>query len=295
MTVRALGKVADAYKTNPDSHNQFDIRGGFPYDSRILSFYTDRQEVSIWTLGGREKISYEVGQNHRALLEQDKGEADLIYRDGMFFLLVSCRMPTANMSDEDVEAIDGYLGVDRGVNNIATTSDGDNWTSDQLDERRQWYQDRRSALQSVGTRSAKRELQRLSGKQARFQRDTNHTISKRLVSKAKARSSAIVLEDLSGMSERTTVRRQQRARHSNWSFYQLRQFIEYKALIAGVPVIQVDPAYTSRTCSNCGHCDSKNRDGSSFECQSCGHSMDADKNAARNIAARAKHAQGCSQ
>ncbi|MCS4223248.1 transposase [Salinibacter ruber] len=219
IAVRALGKVADAYKTNPNTHNQFDIRGGFPYDSRILSFYTDRQEVSIWTLGGREKISYEVGENHRALLEQDKGEADLIYRNGMFFLLVSCQMPTANMSDEDVEAIDGYLGVDRGVNNIATTSDGDNWTSDQIDERRQWYQDRRDTLQSVGTRSAKRELQRLSGKQARFQRDTNHTISKRIVSKAKARNSAVVLEDLSGISERTTVRRQQRARHSNWSFH----------------------------------------------------------------------------
>jgi IS605 OrfB family transposase len=292
MTIRALGKVADAYKTNPDAHNQFDTRGGFPYDSRILSFYTDRQEVSIWTLdptgdgGCRERIKYEVGENHRALLEQDKGEADLIYRNGMFFLLVSCQMPSANLSDEDMEAIDGYLGVDRGVNNIATTSEGDNWTSDEIDERRLWYQKRRDILQSVGTRSAKRALRRLSGKQERFQRDTNHTISKRIVSKAKARNSAIVLEDLSGIRERTTVRRQQRARHSNWSFFQLRQFIEYKALISGVPVIKVDPAYTSQTCSKCGHCDRKNRNGSDFECRSCGHAMDADKNAARNIAAK---------
>ena len=277
MTIRALGKVADAYKTNPDAHNQFDIRGGFPYDRRILSFYTDRQEVSIWTLGGRETMSYEVGENHRALLEQGKGEADLIYRNGMFFLLVSCPMPSANLSDEDVAAIDGYLGVDRGVVSIATTSEGDNWTSGEIDERRLWYQKRRDILQSVGTRSAKRALKRLSGKQKRFQRDTNHTISKGIVSKAKARNSAIVLEDLSGIRERTTVRRKQRARHSNWSFYQLRQFIEYKALIAGVPVIKVDPAYTSQTCSRCGH------------------SMDADRNAARNIAVRAKHAQGCSQ
>ena len=274
MTIRALGKVADAYKTNPKAHNQFDIRGGFPYDSRILRFYTDRQEVSIWTLGGREKISYEVGENHRALLEQDKGEADLVYRNGMFFLLVSCQMPSANLSDEDMEVIDGYLGVDRGVNNIATTSEGDSWTSDKIDERRTWYQKRRDILQSVGTRSAKRALQRLSGKQARFQRDVNHTISKRIVSKAKARNSAIVLEDLSGIRERTTAgRKQQRARRatnrrlSNWSFYQLRQFIEYKALMAGVPVMKVDPAYTSQTCSECGHCDRKNRNGSDFECK----------------------------
>jgi IS605 OrfB family transposase len=144
----------------------------------------------------------------------------------------------------------------------------------------------------VGTRSAKRALQRLSGKQERFQRDTNHTISKRIVRKAKARNSAVVLEDLSGIRERTTAGRQQRARRatnrrlSNWSFYQLRQFIEYKARIAGVPVIKVDPAYTSQTCSRCGHCDRKNRNGSDFECRSCGHAMDADKNAARNIAAK---------
>ena len=286
MTIRALGKVADAYKTNPDAHNPFDIRGGFPYDSRILTFYTDRQEVSIWTLNGREKISYEVGDNHRALLNQDKGEADLVHRNGMFFLLVSCQMPSANMSDEDVRAIDGYLGVDRGVNNIATTSEGDNWTSEQIDERRMWYQKRRDILQSVGTRSAKRRLQKLSGKQQRFQRDVNHTISKRIVSEAKARNSAIVLEDLSGIRERTTVRRHQRARHSNWSFYQLRAFIEYKALIAGLPVIKVDPAYTSQMCSKCGHCERSNRNGSFFKCKKCGHSVDADRNAAINIAAK---------
>ena len=208
----------------------------------------------------------------------------------MFFLLVSCLVPSAHRSDEDMEAIGGYLGGDlggdRGGNTITTTSEGDNWTSDKIDERRQWYQKRRSVLQSVGTRSAKRALQRLSGKQKRFQRDTNHTIRGRIAGKAKARNSAIVLEDLSGIRERTTVRRQQRARHSNWSFYQLRQFIEYKALISGVPVIKVDPAYTSQTCSKCGHCDRKNRNGSDFKCKECGHAMDADKNAARNIAAK---------
>jgi hypothetical protein len=69
-------------------------------------------------------------------------------------------------------------------------------------------QKRRDILQSVGTRSAKRSLERLSGKQERFQRDTNHTIRKRIVSMAKARNSAIVLEDLSGIRERTTASRQ---------------------------------------------------------------------------------------
>jgi predicted RNA-binding Zn-ribbon protein involved in translation (DUF1610 family) len=59
-------------------------------------------------------------------------------------------------------------------------------------------------------------------------------------------------------------------------------------------LIKVDSAYTSQTCSKCGHCDRKNRNGSDFECRSCGHAMDADRNAARNIAAKGA-VKGCSQ
>jgi transposase len=84
-------------------------------------------------------------------------------------------MPSATLSYEDVTAIDGYQDVDRGVKNIATTSEGDNGTSDEINGRRMGYQKRRVILQLVGTRSVTRALQRLSGRQARFQRDTNHT------------------------------------------------------------------------------------------------------------------------
>jgi putative transposase len=96
------------------------------------------------------------------------------------------------------------------------------------------------------------------------------------------------MEDLSGIRERTTVRAKQRARHSGWAFGQLRSFVEYKAALAGVPVVAVDPRNTSRTCNQCGHCDKANRKSRDrFECERCGHSEDADLNAARNIRSRA--------
>ncbi|MCK9407240.1 MAG: IS200/IS605 family accessory protein TnpB-related protein [Methanothrix sp.] len=106
-------------------------------------------------------------------------------------------------------------------------------------------------LYACGTDSAKRHLKKLSGKEARFHRDVNHCISKKLVAKAIDTSSAIVLEDLSGIRERITVPKAQRRKQHNWSFYQLRQYIDYKAAIAGVPLICIDPAYTSQECPIC--------------------------------------------
>ena len=83
------------------------------------------------------------------------------------------------------------------------------------------------------------------------------------------------------------LRRPQRVTLHSWAFAQLGQFITYKAARAGVPVVRVDPAYTSQGCSACGHVDKKNRPGqATFLCTSCGFAGHADVNAARNIAAR---------
>jgi predicted RNA-binding Zn-ribbon protein involved in translation (DUF1610 family) len=91
-----------------------------------------------------------------------------------------------------------------------------------------------------------------------------------------------------GMRERTTVSRRQRARHANWAFFQLRQFITYKAQRAGVTVIPVDPRHTSCTCPACGNVARSNRRTQAlFSCIACGYSAPADYNAAQNIRARA--------
>ncbi|MCA1635532.1 MAG: transposase [Acidobacteria bacterium] len=179
------------------------------------------------------------------------------------------------------------IGVDFGIVQLATDSDGEVFTGAKIDETRRRYAHRRRNLQRKGTRSAKRKLRQLSGKQSRFQRNTNHVISKRLVIKAKDTTRAIAIEDLKGIRERVTVRRSQRARHYNWAFAQLRSFLEYKTRLYGVALYVVDPRNSSRECSRCGYTDKKNRPSQDkFLCQNCGHSANADFNAALNLRVR---------
>jgi len=99
----------------------------------------------------------------------------------------------------------------------------------------------------------------------------------------------IGLENLTGIRERTRFRKSQRDRMSKWSFAELRGFIEYKAKLAGVPVMPVDARNTSRTCPKCGHIEEGNPPTRGmFLCRSCGHFDHMDVVGATNIACAAK-------
>src|SRR5205823_7291707 len=108
-------------------------------------------------------------------------------------------------------------------------------------------------------RGCHKAMARTKKREARFRRDINHQISKRLVAKAKGTARGIALEGLDGIDERITVHRQQRDRFNAWAFGQLGDFVVYKAKLGGVPVECIDPAYTSQTCALCGHCERANR------------------------------------
>jgi IS605 OrfB family transposase len=286
MVIRCYSKVADAYKLDKKTKRQFRKHGAIAYDNRILRWYTDRQFISIWSVGGRLAISYQAGERQRELLQYQKGESDLVYskQKKAFYLLAVCEIP--DLSEQETE---DALGVDLGVVNIAVDSDGEGHTSETIERNRQKIQHLRSSLQKRGSLSAKRHLRKLAGRQRRFQKDANHVISKRLVEKAQRTNRAIGLEDLTNIRSRTRAKdAEQRARHSNWSFHQLRQYIAYKARMAGIPVIFVDPRHTSQRCSNCGFVDTRNRRSQSeFLCLYCGYANHADLNAAKNIAFRA--------
>lgn len=289
FVIRCLAKVSDSYKLDKKTQRTYRPTGAIAFDSRILSYRTDRKTVSIWTVEGRQTISYTVGEHHARLLQYQQGESDLAFVKGKWYLLTTCDVP-----DEEGGEIVNALGVDLGIVTLATDSEGQSFSGAKVEATRQWYAKRRGVLQSVGTKSAKRRLKKLSKKQpvrrcGRFQSDTNHCISKSLVFKAKGTQSAIILEKLSGISKNVRkdekrLRQSQRAKHSNWAFYQLRSFIQYKATLSGVPVVLINPAYTSRTCHQCGHCEKANRKSQSeFVCRSCFHSANADVNAAQNI------------
>lgn len=285
MTIRCLSKVADAYKLDHDTPRTFRPHGAIGYDDRILRWFDHRQTVSIWTVQGRQMIQYRAGPRQQELLAYRQGESKLVCYNGMWFLYAVCEVP-----EPDPLPVEKALGVDLGVTNIAVTNDGDRYTSVAIERNRQRMTELRADLQSRGTLSAKRHLRKLAGRQRRFQKDINHQISKRLVAQAKRTQRAIALEELTHIRTRTRVRgREQRARHSNWAFRQLRDFINYKSKLAGIPVVIVDPRYTSQQCARCGHTEQANRRSQSeFLCCACGYTAHADVNAAKNIAARAE-------
>lgn len=281
VVVRCIAKVADAYKLDKKVQRTFRKQGAIAYDDRILNWYTDKHRVSIWSIAGRLNIPYQSGEYQDELLKTQQGESDLLYHKGEFYLLAACDIP-----DPTEQEMENALGVDMGVVNIATTSDGDIATSEAVEKNRLRQQRLRRGLQRGGTRSARRHLRRLAGRQRRFQSHTNHCISKMLVQNAAHTKRLIAVEDLTGIGARTRVKgADNRAKHSNWAFAQLRFFIAYKARRAGIPVIAVNPAYTSQRCFVCGHTERANRKTQAvFSCVQCGHTAHADVNAANNIA-----------
>jgi IS605 OrfB family transposase len=281
--VRCIAKVADAYKLDQRRQRRFKSQGAITYDDRILSWKVEQSQVSIWTTNGRVKIPFGCGDKQSELLKTRQGETDLILFRDQCYLSATC-----DVVDPEPIQSEGVLGVDLGVVNIAVDSEGNTYSGKTIHNVRYRHRRLRTKLQKKGTRAAKRLLKKLSGKEARFAKDVNHTISKQVVKLAQGTRRAIALEDLSGIRERVTVRRDQRATLHSWSFFQLRAFLEYKAQLAGVTVIPVDPRNTSRTCPACGCVDKRNRPSQSqFSCVSCGFSGFADHIAARNIASRA--------
>jgi putative transposase len=255
-----------------------------PFDDRCLSWQLAARTVSIWTAAGRSgPIRFGCsGQQHATLAAHRRGESDLVFRDGKWLLYATCDIP-----DVPTRQPDGFLGVDLGIANLATDSDGRHHSGKAINRIRHRNQRLRAKLQAKGTKSAKRLLKKRRRKEARFAADTNHRIAKSIVTEAERTGRGIALEDLGGIRDRVRLRRPQRVMLHSWAFHQLGQYIAYKAKRAGIVVVHVDPAYTSQGCSTCGHVAKANRPNqSTFRCRSCGFAEHADRNAARNIAAR---------
>lgn len=264
VVIRTLAKVADSYKLDRRRLHVFRKHGGIAYDDHILRYGSDR--VSIWTVEGRRSISFVCDDRARRLLTSRQGESDLVYRDGVFYLFAA-----VNYEEPPVGPVEDVIGIDLGVVNIAVDSDGNRHSGSHVNALRHRHRRLRARTKRLYTRSAKRLFKRRRRKESRFQRHINHTISKRLVAEAQRTKRAIALEDLKGIRDRVRARKPQRATLHSWSFSQLRSFVEYKAQMAGVPVLLVDPRNSSRTCPACGHCEKANRRAQDrFLCRSCG-------------------------
>ncbi|MBN4006251.1 transposase [Nostoc sp. LPT] len=275
--------VKQVHKFRPTSIN---------LDVRTFQYIEDLQTLGVTLMCGRVKFKLSIGNYQLALLKGQSPTAATLNKTkhGDYYINICVDLPT-NPTGKTPKVI----GVDLGRRDIATASTGKSWSGQKIQATRERYSKVRANVQSKRTRSSRRLLRRLSGKEQRFQKWLNHNISKQLVRDAKLVGASLAFEDLTNIRESLNQKprsKAERRRSNNWAFYQLRLFIGYKANVAGVSVVFVPPAYTSQTCSRCGHIHpikgKSYRNGKVFKCGHCGFEHDADINAALNIAALGK-------
>lgn len=239
MTIHAIRRVCANRKTAKQKDRP--VQGFAPtsatYDARTFTFKEKDWSVSLTMLKGREKFRMHIGNYQRHLLTGRNPKAAVLVKrkDGTYYLQI--QRESEPPSPEETHKV---LGIDLGRTDIAVTSDGDHFSGKQITQIRDKYARVRASLQqkaSKGTRSTRRRarqvLQRLSGRERRFQAQVNHTVSYRLVQHAKTTNQSIALEDLTGIRERTNQQprsKTERRRSNSWAFFQLRQFLTYKAV-----------------------------------------------------------------
>ncbi|WP_435361819.1 RNA-guided endonuclease InsQ/TnpB family protein [Haloarchaeobius sp. DFWS5] len=291
LCIRAYSKAVEAMKSTVADWKKGNSRPlprfnepSAVYDKRTLTI-KDRS-ATLSTINGRVAVEYVLGDYQRSYLDDDgyeKRMGTLHYREDedAFYLHIIIKKEVEERDSEKV------LGVDLNLKNVAVTSTGSFYDGGELLWGQNHYFRVRRSLQHKGTRSAKQVLRRLSGRENRFVLNRLHTISRRIVEEADAHDcSYIAVERLTHIRERMDNWNDQVKRQMhNWAFRELQEMLAYKASEYGIRVEQIPPAFTSQTCSKCGHQSSTNRDPKTgwFECNECGYSVDGDYNASKNI------------
>jgi putative transposase len=242
--------------------------------------------VRLSTTRGRISIAFRLPDYGAYAAGCPVATADLIEKKRRFYLHVVVVLPTPELGPAGLT-----LGVDLGVTRPAVVSDG------RFLGKKHWHEvvkrrlRHKRKLQANGTKSAKRRLRSLAGRDMRFRRDCDHVLSKRILADV-AVGTVIVVENLTNIRRRVRARRGEANRRlHSWSFAQLKGFLEYKAEAKGCRVVGVDPRHTSQRCNACGHiARGHRRSQSEFRCRECSHQGNADLNAARNV--RDRHLAG---
>jgi len=251
-------------------------RNSINYDANSYSINFKKNLISLSTISGRVKIPLKIPKYFEQFLTWRRRSAELFIKGNQVYFHI-----TFDKEKPETQASNHVVGIDRGINNVAVTSNNTFHSGKQVKRICNKYQQLRSKLQSCGSKSAKRHLRRLSGKENRFKKDCNHKISKQIISSL-PEGCTIVLEDLKWITNKQRGKKLNRV-ISTWAYFQLEQFLTYKAEEKGIEIAKVKPHFTSQRCSKCGHTEKRNRIKSNFVCCKCGFSLNADLNAARNI------------
>lgn len=260
---------------------------------RDYSFATEGSKtlLSLNTLDKRVEVSFDAPKVFKEYFKGGWkfGTGKLVQLKGNWYF----HIPMTKKAEEyDISTTKHIVGIDRGLRFLSTSYDETGKTAfvdgHAIMRKRDTFQTVRSQLQAKGTKSAKRALKRISGRENRWMTDVNHRLTKTLVQKY-GPNTLFVLEDLTGASfdEDTLSHRNKKGRKQlrTWAFYQYEQFLTYKAHAAGSKVVKFQSDYTSQRCPKCGRIHKENRKHNRHEyiCDCCGYRSNDDRIAAMNI------------
>lgn len=322
MTISAFKTVTARYKTVKeqlfnDPYKYQDEDGQWQYVTRTLewlmkpvrfhrpqadlvrgrdySFVTDKRTgeklLSLNTLEKRIRVPYEVPENFSDYFDGtwSFGTGKIVSLNGNWYFHIPMTKEAPGSRTETMPS--HVVGIDRGLRFLVTAYDETGKTTfisgKKVLEKREHFAQVRAQLQSKGTKSAKRALKRISGRENRWMTDVNHQVSKTLTDMYGA-NTLFVIEDLSGVSfDKKNLDRGSKGNGElrSWSFYQLEQFLTYKAIGAGSIVLKVKADYTSQRCPKCGRIFKENRhhDTHEYICDCCGYRSNDDRVGAMNI------------
>ena len=258
--------------------------------ARSYSFVNNFSRTSISVMNDRIKLKFKLTAKQKELFtnpDWKRGNARLVQTGKKWFLHISF---TRKVPEIDISKFDNIIGIDAGLRQIMTIYNpktGQTFfkNGQNTKKKRRNYAKKRQSLQSKNTKSAKRRLKELSGRENRWMTDVNHCLSKTLVSENP--NTLIVVEDLTNVTFDTVSHRKKENRyeHHSWAFYQLQQDIAYKAREHGSYLIKINPAYTSQRCPKCGTICKENRDKTNhiYHCNNCHYQSNDDRVAAMNI------------
>ena len=200
---------------------------------------------------------------------------------GSEYVYVSVSIP-----EKEPLQINKYIGVDLNTTgHIAVAANPETGKILKLGKEAEHIHNKYKAIRKDLQKQGKyKKVKTIKNRESRIVRDLNHKISKKIVETAIEANTGIKLELLKGIRNNKKHSKSFNYSLNSWSFYQLQKFIEYKAKLQGIPVVYIEPAYTSKSCSICGHIGERND--KQFKCSYCGHVDHADVNAAFNIALR---------
>lgn len=269
-------------------------KGNFPIPIRKDCYQLFQSKRGTWHIkfatssgyGSQLAFPLQPRENQLKWLSKDfkQGTCEIFNRKGNWILALTV---TVNTPEPKVSSI---IGTDLGVVNMAVLSTGKFFSGKCVQFKRNHFARKRSEYQS---RKLRWKLKASKGKESRWMSDVNHKLSRQMVDIVKLNNSAIAIENLTGIRERIKASRKVNRMLHSWPFAELINFLKYKANLEGIPIIEVDPRSSSRTCSRCGHVEKSNRkDQAILLCKACGYNLNADINASFNIALRASTLTG---